>query len=440
MKRVAAVLVAVATLGAGVASAQAVPEGSQAARLQPQFRRTPYMGIDPFRYTFWPGWGLMLSGGASGWNNALNASDIGAILFLSDSSGGGRPDGLLVGDYLDIISLIPQGEGLGGLLSGEGGAYLGGPFGSRVSFGVSAMGRGYGNARVPDSAVAFFRDGNTSQTQFDLSATAGNVLGTADVGAHALINLGPLGSIDAVHLTLGFGGRYIRPLFYSRVGMGANSNFSVTQNNVAAQVDVESYITVDPTQLNADGDAEVAVATGGSGTAADFLLRLAWPTSGFAVEAMVANIGSVTIQDVRHETLSFGVSTRSLQEVSDSVDAAEFVTQGTGEVKVTLPRIVRFAANGWANRILQLDAAATMPVSGDFETPLMVELGSTWRFSNTFPIRVGLLLGGLQGIGYTGSVGLEARNVLFRLSGASLGGLFKSATGAYGRLEMGFFF
>ncbi|MGD2134691.1 MAG: hypothetical protein PVF27_00970, partial [Gemmatimonadales bacterium] len=139
--------------------------------------------------------------------------------------------------------------------------------------------------------------------------------------------------------------------------------------------------------------------------------------------------------------LSFNVSTRSLDEVADSVDAAEFVTQGTpGEIDITLPRIIRFAANGWANRILQIDAAATMPVSDEFETPLMVELGSTWRFSNTFPIRLGLMLGGLQGIGYTGSVGVEARNVLFRVSGGSLGGLFKSATGAYGRLELGFFF
>jgi len=440
MNRVAAILLVFAALSTGVANAQAVPEGSQAARLQPQFRRTPYMGIDPFRYTFWPGWGLMLSGGAAGWNNTINASDLGAILFLTDSAGGGRPNGLQIGDYLDIISLVPQGEGFGGLASGEGGAYLGGPFGSRVSFGISAMGRGYGSGRVPDSAVTFFRDGNTSQTQFSVASTAANVLATADFGAHALINLGPLGSVDGVHLTLGFGGRYIRPVFYNRVGVGANSTFAVTQNNFAAHVDADSYVTVDPSQLDADGNAKIDIATGGSGMAADFMMRLAWPTSGFALEALVANIGSVTIQDVRHSTFSFNVSTRSLKEVSDSVDAAEAVTQGTGEVKVTLPRIVRFAANGWANRILQLDAAATLPVTGEFETPLTVELGSTWRFSNTFPIRVGLLLGGLQGVGYTASVGLEARNVLFRVSGASLGGLFKQATGAFGRLEFGFFF
>ena len=223
------------------------------------------------------------------------------------------------------------------------------------------------------------------------------------------------------------------------IPLRANSTFAVTQNNFAAQVDLDRNVTVDPTTI----DSAVSVATGGSGMAADFVLRLAWPTSGFALEAMVANIGSVTIQNVQHETLSFHVFTRSIIEVGDSLRAATdtgFVAVGTGDVKVTLPRIVRFSANGWANRILQLDAAATLPVTGDFETPLTVELGSTWRFSNTFPIRVGLLLGGLQGVGYTASVGLEARNVLFRVSGASLGGLFKQATGAFGRLEFGFFF
>ena len=133
MKRIGAILIAFAALSSGAANAQAVPEASQAARLQPQFRRTPYMGIDPFRYTFWPGWGLMLSGGASGWNNTLNASDVGAILFLSDSAGGGRPNGLLIGDFLDMVALIPQGQGLGGIASGEGGAYLGGPFGGPSS-------------------------------------------------------------------------------------------------------------------------------------------------------------------------------------------------------------------------------------------------------------------------------------------------------------------
>lgn len=437
MKRVMLVALALTALTAAAVQAQAVPEESQAARLHASFRRTPYLGIDPFRYTFWPGWGLMISSGASGWNNTLNASDVGAIIFLEDN----RPDGLLVGDFLDIISLVPPGEGFGGLATAEGGVYLGGPIGGMVSIGVSATGRGYGSARLGDSAVAFFRDGNTAQTMFSLAETGGTALATADFGAHALVNLGPLGSVDGVHLTVGFGGRYVRPLFYTDVGMGANSSFSVTQNNFAAQVSLASYITVDPTQLDADGDAEVDLATGGSGIAADFLLRLAWPTSGFALEAMVANLaGTVTIQDVRHETVSFNVSTRSLEEVSDSVDAAEFVTLATGDVKVTLPRIVRFAANGWANRILQLDAAATLPVSDEFETPLTVELGSTWRFSNTFPVRLGLLLGGLQGIGYTASVGVEARNVLFRVTGGSLGGLFKSATGAYGRLELGFFF
>ncbi len=168
---------------------------------------------------------------------------------------------------------------------------------------------------------------------------------------------------------------------------------------------------------------------------------MAWPTSGLALEAMVANLGSVTIQGVQRETISFGVASSSLEEVSDSIDAAQSQVQGIdNEVDLTLPRIVRFSASAWANRILQLDAAATLPVSGEFDSPLFLEFGSTWRLVNTLPVRAGVVLDGRQGIGYVGSVGVEARNFLLRVTGGSMGGLFRNAKGAVGRLEFGFFF
>ncbi len=155
---------------------------------------------------------------------------------------------------------------------------------------------------------------------------------------------------------------------------------------------------------------------------------------------MVANLGQVSIEGVRRELLRFNVQTTSLNEVSDSLETTEFVTQDTGDVDVTIPRIIRFSASAWANRILQLDVSATLPSVDEFDTPVAVDLGSTWRVVRSFPMRVGLVLGGHQNIGYTAGFGVESRNILFRLDAASLGGLFRDARGVAGRFELGFFF
>ena len=109
-------------------------------------------------------------------------------------------------------------------------------------------------------------------------------------------------------------------------------------------------------------------------------------------------------------------------------------------MKVTLPRLVRFTASSWANRILQIDLSATMPVTGDFESPLGVDIGTTWRFIRTLPLRAGVVLGGSQGIGYTGGIAIEGRNMFLQIAAQSLGGFLKSATGAGARLELGLFF
>jgi hypothetical protein len=109
-------------------------------------------------------------------------------------------------------------------------------------------------------------------------------------------------------------------------------------------------------------------------------------------------------------------------------------------VKLTLPRTIRFTASAWASRILQIDVSATAPITGDFAAPLAVDLGTTWRFVRVLPIRAGLVLGGRQGIGYTGGFAVEGRTMFFELMGQTLGGLFDKATGTGGRMELGFFF
>jgi hypothetical protein len=148
----------------------------------------------------------------------------------------------------------------------------------------------------------------------------------------------------------------------------------------------------------------------------------------------------VTISEVEYETLNFSVETTTLEELTDSLDNADFVTDSIAEAKVTLPRIVRLSASAWANRILQLDVSATLPAGGEFEMPLAVDLYSTWRFVNALPLRLGLVLGGHHGIGYTAGIGVETRNFYLQAMGGSYGGLFKDATGVAGLFELGVFF
>ena len=130
----------------------------------------------------------------------------------------------------------------------------------------------------------------------------------------------------------------------------------------------------------------------------------------------------------------------SLYPDSTDVQFKEFAVSDTVDMEITLPRIVRFSGSAWANRILQLDLSATLPVTGDFAAPLTVDLGTTWRFSRTIPIRLGMVFGGDQGVGYTGGIAVEGRNFLMRFAGGSLGGFIKNATGLAGRFEWGFFF
>lgn len=416
-------------LSTGALLAQAVPESSQATRVEDAYRRTPTLRFDPFRHVVIPHWGFVISAGGEGENNALNFSDAGALLLLN------KHDSLLIGDVMDAFSLVPPGEGVSGTARGASGLYLGGPIGHRLLLGLSANARAYGTFRVDDAAVALLRDGNGGRQEFSLGNTEAAGLATLEAGVHAVLRLGPVGSQDGARILVGVGGRYIRPAFYAR-GFSTVANggrLAITGDSVAANIGIEA----DHTPVN---NASDFVKSKGSGFAGDFLLRVEWPTNGLALEAMVANLGTVHVTGVERRTLDFNVATTRLDTVQNRLDSLDLVVKDTVAEDVTLPRIVRFGASAWANRILQLDLAATLPVTGVFTTPVAVDVGTTWRFVRTIPLRVGLVLGGHQGLGYSGGFAIEGRSMYLQLAGESLGGFFRHATGAAGRFELGFFF
>ena len=426
MRRALAVAVSLTAL-THVLQAQAVPEGSQAAKVEPAYRRTPTFRLDPFRHAMIPHWGFVVSGGAVGENNTANFADIRALIYLQDR------DSLLPSDIANLVGLVPQGRGFTGTVQGEGGFYLGGPFGGHFSLGLSAQARGYGTIQLDDSFVSLLRDGTSSAPSFSLGSSNGAALATVEGGAHAVIRVGPLASEDGVHVNLGFGGRYIKPVYFARGGstLAGADVIQITNDSIIANLGVAMSHTPElDSTLN-----------GKAGIATDFLLRLTWPTSGFALEAMVANIGKLTIHHVETETRRLSVRTDDIDEAMDSLDAVDSLAVTTiGDTSITLPRIVRFTASAWANRFLQLDVSATLPVKGDFESPLSVDIGTTWRFIRVIPLRAGVVVGGHQNIGFTGGLAIEGRNTFFQVFGQSLGGFMKKATGAGARVELGFFF
>jgi hypothetical protein len=415
---------------------QTVPQGSQASQVQQAYRRTPSFRNDPFRHVSIPHWGLVFSAGGLAGNNSLNLSDIGAIRLLGDR------DSLGVSEVLNMLGLIPAGSGVDAIAQGEGAVYLGGPIGAHIGIGLSARGTGYGAFHLDDNIVALLRDGNGGRQDFSLGTSKGSGLATAEAGAHMIVRLGPLGSPDGMKVNLGLGGRYLRPVAYAREQstLANGGVLRLTGDSVVANIAIEQLLTRDPGET---------ARRGGTNIAADFLLRLEWPTSGLAIEALVANVGTVSVPLVERSTFRLNVASTSLQAVQDSLDKdvntagfdfRPFVVQDTSTLKVALPRIVRFTASSWANRILQIDVGATMPVKGDFESPLAVDLGTTWRFIRSVPLRAGVILGGSHGIGYSGGIAIEGRTMYFQLAGQSLGGLFKKATGVGGRFELGLFF
>lgn len=415
------------------AAAQLVPEGSQAARVDMGYRRVSSFRIDPFRHVMIPHWGFVFSFGATGENSVLNFADVGALIFLDDSTNGSK---ILPGDLLDVIGLIPVGKGARVVGQAEGGFYLGGPFGRHLSLGFSAQARGYGSGLISDGVVSLLRDGNLTQDSFNLAGSGGIGLATAELGGHAVLRFGPLGTEDGMHLALGFGGRLVRAGAYyqARPQLGSSTVVRAGIDSIVADLAFETFLA--PTDSFVD-----RLNSAPSSLVGDFLIRMEWPTNGFTLEAMFANLGSVSIPNVVRDTASLFLATNDPRDdLPDAFDAMQFGVADTLDVDVKLPQIIRFSAGAWANRILQLDVAATMPVSGDFETPLTIDFGTTWRFLRTLPLRAGLILGGHQGLGYSGGFAIEGRNMFFQVAGQSLGGLFRNAKGTGARVDFGIFF
>lgn len=417
-------LALVCALPAATAAAQTVPDGSPAMQVPSAYRRAPQLRIDPFRHTAVPRWGFVIEGGGLASNNALNLSDIGALIVLADS------DAVLTSDILNAASLVPAGNAAVGDGQGEGGLYVGGPFGRHVNLGITAQGRAYGSYLVDRDAVVMLQEGNSVRQTFDVGETTGAGLGTAELGLHALVRFDPLGSQDGARLSVGIGGRYIEPLAYGReeTTLRDDSPILVSGDSIAVHVDLHAEYTPD-----------VDIGRG-SGYAVDAMLRVEWPTSGLYLEALAANLGKVTVDRVERSTLAFSVETTEIGELADSLDTMDFIVQDTVSVSVSLPRVLRFSAGAWANRYLQLDVSASIPLGGDFDLPAAVDLWSTWRFAPILPIRLGLVVGGTGGIGYTAGLGLETRHFSLGFLGGSFGGLFENARGVAGRFELGVFF
>jgi hypothetical protein len=408
----------------GVTEGQTVPDDSQAAQIVQAFRRTPQLRIDPFRHMLVPRWGVVVSGGAIAANNALNVSDIGALIELNDN------DAFLISDLLNTVGLVPAGNAAIGDGQGEGGVYVGGPFGRSVSLGLTLQARGYGSFRMDEDAVAMLRDGNATQQSFDVGETRGAGLATGEIGGHAVVRLGPIGSQDGARVSFGFGGRYIEPIAYGReiTVLRDGTPIYVGADSVGAAMDLDVEHTPDPSLGS------------GSGFAGDFLARVEWPTSGLYFEVLAANLGKVTVEGVERRLLSLSLASTDLGEIGDSLDAAEFAIQDTSEVKLSLPRTLRLSAGAWANSYLQLDASLSIPAGGDLDLPLTADLWSTWRLAPILPVRLGLALGGTYGIGYTAGVGVETQTVYVQALGGSFGGFFRGAKGFAGRFEFGVYF
>ncbi len=387
------------------------------------YRRTPLIGLDPFQHVIVPHWGLVFGAAADAANNTANFQDLGAFILL------GRHDSITPTDVVNALSLVPAGQGLQGLAAGTGGVYVGGPLSGRLALGLSAQARAYGSFLVDDSAIALLRDGNQTRQNFSVGQTHGTGLATAEAGAHLLLRLGAIGDQAGPRVIVGAGARYVKPLAYIHSGGALNSGgIRLTGDSIDANVAVALDKTINPPS------------TRGSGIVTDYLVRLELPAQRLAIEAMLTGIGSVRIPQVEQELAQVNVATTDFRVVKDSIDNADFRVQDTAAVTVKLPRQARFAVNYWALPIVQLDAAYTTKVTGEFAAPAVLEAGATVRLLTWLPIRAGVVNEGDIGTGITGGVAIESRSFYFALSGASFGGAFKNAKGAGGRLELGFFF
>lgn len=406
----------------------APPRAAWRPGVQLAYRRTPTFTQDPFRYALVPHWGFVIAVGAAGDNNSLNFSDIGALMLL------GRKDSLSSGNIIDALGLVPPGKGLLGFVQSGTSFHLGGPFGRHVGLGLSLGAAAYSSFHLDDNTVALLRDGNGARQNFSLGTSGGAALGAAEAGGHLVLRFGATGNETGWRLIAGLGARYLRPVAFARGGSAISNGgtIRVTGDSIIAHVQAQTEFTY----LTDGNPAKVK----GSGLATDFLVRFELPQRRAAFEVMLVNVGSVKIQGVERKLATFNVAATTFKTVQDSLNNVELRVRDTTDVTVTLPRVLRFAASTWILPMLQVDAAYTASVSGDFAAPATIEAGATLRLLRWVPLRVGLIHAGDYGTGLTGGIGLETRVLYFDVTGATLGGGFKTGTGAGARFELGFFF
>jgi len=428
--------------------------------MQPAYRRSPHLGLDPFRYALVPHWGLVIGAGGSGVNNSFNASDVGALKLIKDR------DTVRAVDGMDALGLVPTGKGLLGFVQGGGTVHLGGPFGRHFALGFTGEGHAYSSFHLDDNTVALLRDGNGARQDFSLGVSRGAALATAEGGVHAVLRFGATDDDDpGLRVIAGIGARYLKPLAFGRGGpvSADGGTIRLTGDSIAINTQVESEFTYQAK------DAQSALTeVKGSGMAMDYLLRFELPRPGLAFEVSLSNVGSVKVQGVERGRANIsGVRAASLKELRDILmyrDSTitprqlpdtgsvttykwklkpqyDFQVRDTTEVTVTLPRVLRLAASAWVLPMLQFDASYTAAVSGDFTAPAIVEAGATLRLLRGFPLRVGIVrAGGDYGNGFTAGFGIETRGLYLDVSGAFIGSAPKTATGGGGRVEFGFFF
>lgn len=383
-------------------------------------RRAPTSGFDPFRYVAVPRSGLAVFGQAAARNNALNLDDVGALIFLSDR------DSLRVADAMDALGLVPAGVGLEGAGEGSGGVHLGWRARPRLTVGLSARAHAYGAFQLDDDAVALLRDGNGARSEFSLGRTRGTLLGVVEVGVHGVLRVRRREAAGPV-VDVGAGLRHVSPAYLvrTRTLLENGGVVRITGDSVRASVLLETGETPD-------------AFPGGSGVLADGLIRAVWPEDRFALEAMLLNVGGVSVEGVERRRLSLELATTRLDTVVETVDALALEVRDTTSVSADPPAVLALTVSTSRLPGFQLDARLTAPLAGEFERPPPeMELLGTLRPFRWLPVWAGVGVGGHRGVGYTAGAGVEKRRFFVRTSFSTFGGFLGSARGLAGRLAIG---
>lgn len=421
----AGLLLGVGVAAQSVAARPAAAQQGEDGSVEDLYRRTPLIGGDPFAALTVGRRSVSLSTRATGENNSLGLNDLGAILLLAER------DSLRPTDALDALGLVPRGDGLTGYGTGEVRLRLGLPVGRRVTVGVGLQGRGYGSFRIDDDAVALLRDGNATRSEFTLGRTRGDGLVTAEAGVHAVWGAAHSDDRSSPRLILGAGVRYVEPLFYGR----ALSVLEDVDPILVSGDSVRAHITLATARSPSVGS------THGSGWLGDLMARLEWPSPGVAFEAMLQDLGWVSLDRLVLRSQEVDLATTRLDDVVDVVDSLSLTVRDTVTADVSPPALVGFTASVWSWAPVQFDGRLLVPVGGDFDRPPPIaELLATWRPLRRLPLRSGVRLGGRGGVGVRLGLGWEAARFYVRGSAVSTGGFAGGARGVAAGLDVGLWF